>query len=93
MNAHRGLPVDESSLETLEQRLATVPFGPPNVNTLTGAARDFADGHIVVNAKIVEPIFRAAMSNPTLIGDTRKHIVAEFDQLPELIWPRAARPE
>jgi len=93
MNAHRGLPVDESSLETLEQRLATVPFGPPNVNTLTGAARDFADGHIVVNAKIVERIFRAAMSNPTLIGDTRKHIVAEFDQLPELIWPRAARPE
>jgi hypothetical protein len=87
MNAHRGLPVDESILETLEQRLATVPFGPPNMNTLTGAARDIADGHIVVNSKIVDRIYRAAMSNPLLTGIGRSQIISEFGNLPPQIRP------
>ncbi len=89
MNAHRGLPVDESILETLEQRLATVPFGPPNMNTLIGAARDIADGHIVVNAKIVDRIYRAAMSNPRLTGRLRNQIIFEFGNLPPELRPRA----
>jgi hypothetical protein len=87
MNAHRGLPVDESLFKTLEQRLATVPFGPPNMNTLIGAARDIADGHIVVSSKIVERIFRAAMSNPLLIGFNRSQIISEFGNLPPQIRP------
>jgi len=87
MNAHRGLPVDESILETLELRLATVPFGPPNMNTLKGAARDIGDGHIVVNSKIVDRIYRAAMSNPLLTDFSRSQIISEFGNLPPQIRP------
>lgn len=93
MNAHRGLPVDESSLEALEQRLATVPFGPPNTNTLIGAARDFADGHILVNSKVVGRIFRAAISNPLLTGSHRSLIIAEFSNLPPEIRPKVIQGE
>ena len=88
MNAHRGLPVDESSFATLEQRLATVPFGPPNINTLIGAARDFADGHILVDSNVVERIFRAAMSNPLLTDSSRSQLVYEFGNLPPQIRPK-----
>lgn len=88
MNAHRELPVDESSFESLEQRLATVPFGPPNMNTLIGAARDMADGHIVVDSRVVDRIYRAAMSNPLLTVASRSQIIFEFGNLPPQIRPK-----
>lgn len=88
MNAHRGLPVDEPSLKTLEQRLATVPFGPPNKNTLIGAVRDIADGHIVINSSIVARLYRAALSNPRLTGSHRRQIIMEFGNLPSEIRPK-----
>ncbi len=88
MNAHRGLPVDESSFVTLELRLASVPFGPPNMNTLIAATRDIADGHIQVDSRIVTRIFHAAMSNPQLTRASRNQIAAEFNHLPPEIRPR-----
>ena len=88
MNAHRGLPVDESSLEILEQRLATVRFGPPNTNTLIGAARDFADGHILIDSKVITRIFHATMSNPLLTDSSRNQLISEFGKLPQQIRPR-----
>lgn len=88
MNAHRGLPMDEAILETLEQRLATVPFGPPNKNTLIGAARDIADRHIIIDAKVVDRIYHAAMSNPLLTGIDRSQIISEFGNLPPEIRPK-----
>jgi hypothetical protein len=88
MNAERGLPVEGTLLETLEQRLATVPFGPPNKNTLIGAVRDIANGYIVVNAGIVDRLYRATMSNPLLTGSHRSQIILEFDNLPPEIRPK-----
>ncbi|MBK8894754.1 MAG: hypothetical protein IPN64_12100 [Propionivibrio sp.] len=61
-------------LETLEQRLATVPLGPPNMNTLIGAARDIADGHILLDPKIVDRILRAALSNPATHRHQQKSV-------------------
>lgn len=87
MNAHRGLPVDKSSFEMLERRLATVRFGPPNTNTLISAARDFADGHILIDAEVIARIFRAAMSNPLLTDASRNQIISEFRNLPRHIRP------
>jgi hypothetical protein len=91
VNAERGLPLDEAMLAELERRLATVPFGPPNMNTLIGAVRDFGSGNLVVNAEIVERIYRAALSNPRLAGSHRRKIIAEFDNLPPEIRPKAGR--
>ncbi|MFA5241342.1 MAG: pilus assembly protein PilF [Sulfuricella sp.] len=88
LNAGRKLPVDEIFIETLEQRLATVPFGPPNKNTLIGVVRDIASGHVVVNAEIVDRLYRATMSNPLLTGDHRNQIILEFDNLPPEIRPK-----
>ncbi len=88
MNAGRRLPVDETLIETLEQRLATVPFGPPNKNTLIGAVRDIASGYIVVNAVTIDRLYRAAMSNPLLTGSHRSQIISEFDNLPPEIRPK-----
>ena len=82
------MPVDESSLEILEQRLATVRFGPPNTNTLIGAARDFADGHILVDSEVIARIFRVTMSNPLLTDSVRNQLVSEFSKLPQQIRPR-----
>lgn len=90
MNAERGLPVDEILLKTLEQRLATVPFGPPNKNTLIGAVRDIASGYIVVNSELVDRLYRATMSNPLLTGNHRSQIISEFDNLPPEIRPKTA---
>lgn len=90
MNAGRKLPVDEQLLETLEQRLATVPFGPPNKNTLIGAVRDIASGYVVVNSEIVDRLYRATMSNPLLTGNLRSQIISEFGNLPPEIRPKMA---
>lgn len=89
VNAKRKLPVDETSLEMLELRLATVPFGPPNKNSLTGAVRDIGSGHIVVNAAIIERLYRATLSNPLLTDSHRSQIISEFENLPPEIRPKA----
>ena len=88
-NAKRRLPVDETLLKELGQRLATVPFGPPNKNSLVGAVRDIGSGYFAVNAEIVDRLYRAALSNPRLVGDHRSQIVAEFGNLPPEIRPKA----
>lgn len=93
MNAHRGLPVEEPLLETLEQRLATVPLGPPNMNTLIGAARDIADGHILLDPKIVDRILRAALSNPLLTDTSRNQLISEFGKIPPHIRPKMEIPK
>lgn len=87
MNARRGWPIDQASFGELEQRLATVRFGPPNTNTLIGAARDFADGHIQLPRGMIERIFRAVMSNPQLTVAIRNQIRFEFGNLPLDIRP------
>jgi len=89
VNAQRRLPADEALLVELEQRLATVPFGPPNKNSLVGAVRDIASGYFVVNAEVVERLYRAALSNPLLTGSHRSQIIAEFGNLPPEIRPKA----
>ncbi len=91
MNAGRGLPVDEMLLETLEQRLATVPFGPPNKNTLIGAVRDITSGYLIVNAEIVDRLYRATMSNPLLTGSHKSQIVSEFGNLPPEVRPKTVQ--
>ncbi|OGS92181.1 MAG: hypothetical protein A2Z95_00775 [Gallionellales bacterium GWA2_60_18] len=91
VNAERRLPPDETLLKELERRLATVPFGPPNKNTLIGAARCFASGECAVSVEIIERLYRAALSNPRLTGSHRRQIIAEFGNLPPEIRPKAAR--
>ncbi len=90
INAEKKLPVDETLLGELEQRLATVPFGPPNKNTLIGLVRDIASGYIVVNAEIVDRLYRATMSNPLLTSSHRSQIIAEFGNLPPELRPKTA---
>ena len=89
VNAKRGLPVDSALLRELEQRLATVPFGPPNKNSLIGAVRDIASGYFVVNAEIVDRLYRATMSNPLLTGSHKSQIITEFGNLPAELRPSA----
>ena len=91
VNAQRRLPLDEALLAELEQRLATVPFGPPNKNSLIGAARDIASGYFVVNAETVERLYRAALSNPLLTANHRSQIIAEFGNLPPEIRPNTGK--
>lgn len=88
-NAKRRLPVDETLLKELEQRFVIVPFDPPNKNSLVGAVRDIGSGYFAVNAEIVDRLYRAALSNPRLVGDHRSQIVAEFGNLPPEIRPKA----
>ncbi len=87
VNAERRLPVDETLLETLEQRLATVPFGPPNKNSLIGATRCIASGSCTVDAAVVDRLYRAAMTNPRLTGSHKYQVVSEFDKLPLEVRP------
>lgn len=88
INAEKKLPTDEALLATLEQRLATVPFGPPNKNTLIGLVKDIASGYVVVNPETVERLYRATMSNPLLTGSHRSQIVTEFGNLPSELRPK-----
>ncbi|MCR4298746.1 MAG: hypothetical protein NUV75_08350 [Gallionella sp.] len=88
-NAERMMPMDEALLAMLEQRLATVPFGPPNKNSLIGVVRCIASGVCVVSAEVVERLYRAAMSNPLLTGSHRSQIITEFGNLPPEIRPKA----
>lgn len=91
VNARRKLPPDAASFAELEQRLATVPFGPPNKNSLVGALRDMASGYFAVNAEIVGRLYRAALSNPLLTANHRSLIVAEFGNLPPEIRPNTGK--
>jgi hypothetical protein len=76
-------------IETLEHRLATTPFGPPNVNSLVGTVRCIASGDCVVNPVVVDRLYRAALSNPTLTGAHRSGIISEFGKLPPETRPKA----
>lgn len=88
VSAERRLPEDEVLIEALERRLATVPFGPPNKNTLIGLVRCIAERDCAVNSKIITRLYRATLSNPTLTAGNRDQIVSEFGQLPAQIWSR-----
>jgi len=89
INAQRGMLVDEHTLQSLESRLATVPFGPPNKNSLIGIARSIGREENVITAQVVERIYRAALSNPRLVGDLRNQVISEFANLPPELRPRA----
>ena len=91
VNAQRRLPVDETLLVALEQRLATVPIGPPNKNSLIGAARCMGSGECAVSAEVVERLYRAALSNPLLTANHRSQIIAEFGNLPPEIRPNTGK--
>lgn len=92
-NAERRMPMDEALFATLEQRLATVPFGPPNKNSLIGVIRCIARGECAVSAEVTDRLYRAAMSNPLLTGDHRSQVIMEFNKLPPEIRPRMAPPK
>ncbi len=89
VNAERGLQADATLIETLEHRLATTPFGPPNVNSLVGTARCIASGDCAVNPEVVDRLYRAALSNTTLTGAYRNWVISEFGKLPPKTWPKA----
>ena len=89
VNAERGLQADPALIEALEHRLATTPFGSPNVNSLVGTVRCIASGVCVVNQQIIGRLYRAALSNPTLTAANRSGIISEFSKLPLEIWPKA----
>ena len=89
VNAERGLQADPALIETLEHRLATTPFGPPNVNSLVGTVRCIASGDCAVNPEVVDRLYRAALSNPTLTGAFRSGIVSEFNKLPPQTRPKS----
>jgi len=88
MNAERSLQIDSALVEELEHRLATAPFGPPNKNSLIGVARCIAIGSCNVDSEVIDRLYRAALSNPTLTGNLRSQIVSEFDQIPPQVWHR-----
>lgn len=90
VNSERKLPIDETLLTTLEQRLAIVPFGPPNKNSLIGVVRCIASGQCAVSAEVVERLYRAVLSNPLLTGDIKNQVVFEFSNLPYDIRPKTA---
>jgi len=56
-------------------------------------ARCIADGSCVVAPEIIDRLYHAALSNPTLTGDLRNQIISEFGQLPSQIWPKKERLE
>ncbi len=91
VNAERRLPVGETLLDTLEQRLATVPFGPPNKNSLIGATRCIGSGSCAVDAEIIERLYRAALSNPRLTGSHKYQVILEFAKLPPELRPKTQR--
>lgn len=81
VNAERGMQLDPALIETLEHRLATIPFNPPNVNALIGTARCITSGKCTVSSEIVNRLYRAALSNPTLTGSYRNQVFLEFSGL------------
>lgn len=87
VTAERGLQPDPVVIELLENRLATVPLGPPNVNTLIGLTRAVADGEFWVSRAVVERLYRAVLSNPTLTTAHRNSLIFEFGNLPPEIRP------
>ena len=89
VNAERGLQADPVLIETLEHRLATTPFGPSNINSLVGTVRCIASGVCTVNSEVVNQLYRAALSNPTLNSSYRSGIISEFSKLPLEIRPKA----
>lgn len=93
MNAERGLQVDDALIKELEYRLATAPFGPPNKNSLVAVVRCIVNGSCVVDSRIIDRLYRAALSNPTLTGDLRNQVIFEFGQIPPQVWPRLALSE
>jgi hypothetical protein len=88
LNAERKLQVDPALIVELEHRLATVPFGPPNKNSLIGVVRCIGSGSCAVNPDIIDRLYRAALANPSLTGDLRNQVVSEFGQLSSRVWPR-----
>jgi hypothetical protein len=91
VNAERKMGVDSSVVNSLEYKLETVPFSPPNKNTLIGLARCIANASCIVDSGTITRIYRAALSNPTLVGASRSQIVSEFALLPSRVWPASER--
>ena len=81
VNAERGLAIDSALVETLTQRLTTIPFNPPNINALIGTARCINSGRCSVSPKVVNMLYRASLTNPTLTGKYRDQVVFEFSEV------------
>ena len=93
VNAQRGIPAQEETLQVIEARLATVPFGPPNKNSLIGVARSIGREEHVISAQVVERLYRSALSNPRLTGDHRSQIISEFASIPFELRPKIEQGE
>jgi hypothetical protein len=89
VNAERGFPTDAVLVEALERRLATVPLGPPNVNSIIGLMRSVVNGEFSVSREVIERIYRAVLSNPALTSAYRNSLTNEFGNLPKELRPRA----
>jgi hypothetical protein len=81
VHAKRGLAIDDNLLRALVLRLSEGPFNPPNVNALIGFARCANSGECTVSPEVVNMLYSAAVSNPTLFGKYRDQVVLEFSQL------------
>lgn len=81
VHAKRGLAIDDNLLRALVLRLSEVPFNPPNVNALIGFARCANSGECTVSPEVVNMLYSAAVSNPTLWGKYRDQVMLEFSQL------------
>lgn len=81
INAERGIAIDSALVEILAQRLATIPFNPPNINALIGTARCINSGRCTVSPKVVNMLYRASLTNPTLTGKYRDQVVLEFSEV------------
>lgn len=88
MSAERGMAPDPSVVDELESRLASVPFGPPNKNSLLALLLCVEYGICKVESPVIDRLYHASMSNPKLVGKHRKQLVAEFRRLPQSVWQR-----
>lgn len=80
VNSERGLATDPLVVKTLEQKLATIPFSPPNVNALIGLQKSVINGQSSINPEVVDGLFNAALSNPTLTGAYRSLVLMAFSE-------------
>jgi len=81
INARRDLPIEETQIALLENKLRTVPFSPPNVNALIGTERCYMSGKCFIQPEIMNRLFVAALANPTLQGGNRSMVLMSFSKV------------
>jgi hypothetical protein len=81
VNAERGILPDPIVVETIENRLREVTFGPSNINALVGTARCIRSKACRLNQEVVDRLFMASMENPNMSGAQRNWVRGEFEGL------------